>query len=48
MFIWSWHKLGAITTYKDYTAEFFKNHYHPYLAEVQKKKAAEAPNVATA
>ncbi|HEY6879192.1 MAG TPA: fatty acid desaturase [Polyangiales bacterium] len=42
-FIWSWQRLGAISSYRDFKPDFERDHYQPYLA-----KRALATNAACA
>lgn len=30
-FVWAWHRLGAISSYHDFKADFLRDHYQPYL-----------------
>lgn len=38
VWIWTLHKLGAVTSFKDYRAQFMSDHYLPYLAAKQEAK----------
>ena len=31
VFIWSVYRLGGISSYRDYKADFMRDHYEPYL-----------------
>lgn len=35
-FIWLWARLGAIASFQDNTADFMRDHYHPYLARARR------------
>jgi fatty-acid desaturase len=39
-FIWTWSRLGAISSYRDFKAEYERDHLHPYLA---RQRAVPAP-----
>lgn len=39
--IWSYHKLGGISTFNDPKATFYRDYYEPWLAEQAKKTAPE-------
>jgi stearoyl-CoA desaturase (delta-9 desaturase) len=41
-FIWSWKRLGAISSYRDFKPDFVRDHYQPYLRQ-QALLATRAP-----
>jgi stearoyl-CoA desaturase (delta-9 desaturase) len=44
-FIWSWAQLGAISSYRDFKADFVRDHWQPYLfkKELVRAKASGRP-----